>query len=70
MDEILKIISEILDVEKLSINQDTKRLDLEEWDSLAHIQIVMELESRFNIKIPFEEVIEINEIRDIVKYIK
>lgn len=70
MNKILDIISDILDIEKDSLSMETKRIDLKEWDSLAHIQIIMELESEFNIKIPFEEVLEINVIKDLVKYIK
>ncbi len=70
MDRLLELISNLFDIDKEDLGMDTKREELDEWDSLAHIQLILELESEYDIKIPFEEVVEINSIKDILKYIE
>ena len=66
MDRLLELISNLFDIDKEDLGMDTKREELDEWDSLAHIQLILELESEYDIKIPFEEVVEINSIKDIL----
>ncbi|WP_425449710.1 acyl carrier protein [Dethiothermospora halolimnae] len=69
MDKIFKVICEVLNISEGEIDVNTSRDYLEEWDSLAHIQIIAELEEQMDISIPFEEVAEIKEVKDFKKYI-
>lgn len=39
--------------------------DIKEWDSLGHLNLVMELGERFSISIDFEEVMSIETIGDV-----
>jgi acyl carrier protein len=41
-------ITEALEVEAHQVNIDTKSSDLEEWDSLGHISIMVFLDKSFN----------------------
>ena len=43
--------------------------DFAEWDSLAHINIITQLESMFNIRFSLDEVESFAEIKDIIKSI-
>ena len=44
-EQILGMIEGILNVPMGTITEDTKIADVEEWDSLAHVMIIGELES-------------------------
>ena len=66
-DKIIAMIEEILNVPKGTVTEDTMSGDLEEWDSLAHVAIIGELEERFGISIPLEEAIEIEGVREILE---
>ena len=44
------------------------RKEIAEWDSLAHLQLVAEVEEKFKIEIPFEEVQNITSLTDFLKY--
>ena len=70
LEKLFQIMVEILevDIDKIALN--TSRDMLEEWDSLSHIQIIVEVESSFNIKIPIEEINQINLVGDFIRYIK
>ena len=54
--EINFIISGLLSLNNLSISFNTKLDEIEDWDSLAKIQLVFELERKFNKKFSAEEI--------------
>ena len=41
--------------------------NIQEWDSLNHLSMVMELNERFNITLSFEEVLSIETVGDIFR---
>ena len=46
--EICRIIEDCLKLKKDSVNENTKSSDIEEWDSLGQISIVMFLDKKYN----------------------
>lgn len=58
--EILKQINaifiDILDDETLVLKETTKAPDVEGWDSLAHIQLVVAIEKHFKIRFTSKEI--------------
>jgi acyl carrier protein len=66
--KLIELVKKILNVEYIEI--DTNKAQISEWDSLANLQIISEVEEKFNVKIPFEKISEIKNIRDILNIIK
>ncbi len=64
-DRILKIISGIsnIPVEKLKEMESEPQL----WDSMTHIEIVIEIESELNIKFDKDEIIEMTTVEKILE---
>ena len=54
--EISFIISGLLSLQNLNISFNTKLDEIEDWDSLAKIQLVFELERKFDKKFSAEEI--------------
>ncbi len=58
--EILKRVEEIfreeLEIEDLELNDETTADDVEEWDSLSHIQLIVSIEKEFNLKFTSREI--------------
>jgi acyl carrier protein len=50
LSQIIDIISVILDENEIEINESTRLLDIDGWDSLSMIQIVVGIEKHFKIK--------------------
>jgi acyl carrier protein len=54
--EIQNIFRKVLNDDTLNLTFETSSNDIEEWDSLNHIQLVVEIEKFFNIKFTSREV--------------
>ena len=58
-ESIKEIVIDVLDIDDLNsfeFNEFSKIDDFAEWDSLAHINIITQLESMFNIRFSLDEV--------------
>lgn len=58
--EILKrvnaVFADVLDDEKIVLTEATTANDVEEWDSLNHIQLVVAVEKKFGIRFSSREI--------------
>ena len=68
-DKIKDIIAEQLQAEPEAIKPETSLMKDLEADSLDAVEIIMEIESEFDIEIPDEEAEKFQSIDDIVKYV-
>lgn len=66
-EKIIALIEEVLNVEPGTITEDTGMSDVEEWDSLAHVMLIGELEERLGISIPLEEAVELSGVRELLE---
>ncbi len=46
--QVTEIFIEVLEKQDLILNEETTANDVEEWDSLAHIRLVVAIENKFN----------------------
>jgi len=65
--EVLKIIADVL---KAEIDENTMKIDVPSWDSLKHIQLIMELEEKSGVEIPIERVPEIDSVPILLKLVE
>ena len=65
-----KVMADVMEVDIVTINDDTSPDNLEQWDSLSHVQLVVSLEKEFDLKISPEDGIEyLTDFKSITKYI-
>ena len=65
-EKIIALITEILQVPEGTVTENTLMEDLEEWDSVAQVMIIGELESRLGISVPLDEAMEMTGVGDIL----
>ena len=70
LNQVQEIFSDVLDIADIVITETTTASDIEEWDSLSHIQLVVTIEKRFDIKFTSEEIMEWKNVSDIIKTIE
>lgn len=65
-EKIIALITEILQVPEGTVTENTLMEDLEEWDSVAQVMIIGELESKLGISVPLDEAMEMTGVGDIL----
>ena len=66
-EKILVLMEEVLNVPVGTVTEYTTMDDLEEWDSLAHVMLIGELEERLGVEIPLDEAVEITCVKEILE---
>ncbi len=69
-EEVIEIITEQLGADKDQMTMETSFINDLGADSLDTVELVMELEQRFDMEIPDEEAEKIQTVGDVIKYIK
>lgn len=69
INELNNIFEDILDLEKISLNEFTTADDIEEWDSLNNIQIIVAIEKHFQIKFLTSEIENFKNIGEMINSI-
>jgi acyl carrier protein len=72
-DEILSSITDIMrdvfDVDDLNVALDTTADDVEDWDSLSHIRLIVAVERKFGIKFKNSEIESLKNVGELVNLV-
>jgi acyl carrier protein len=72
--EIIKQVNEIfidvLDNEDIVLSDETTANDIEEWDSLNHIQLIVAIEKQFGIRFKSKEIQSWNNVGEMLNSIQ
>ena len=67
--KISKIISKHVKIKEELITLETSANSIERWDSLAHINIILDIEKEFNIKIKTAKIPELDSVKSITQFL-
>jgi acyl carrier protein len=67
---ITKILIEVLDNDSIVLNKETTADDIEEWDSLTHVQLIVAIEKHFDIRFTTTEIQNFRNVGDMCETIK
>ena len=56
LSQVTEILMDVLDIEDLIITEKTHASEVEEWDSLNHIQLIVAIEKHFKIRFTSREI--------------
>tara|TARA_B100000787_G_C15924383_1_gene178012 strand:+ start:283 stop:522 length:240 start_codon:yes stop_codon:yes gene_type:complete len=68
--KVTDIFKEVLDDDNIVITENQGAKDIDEWDSLTHIMLVVETEKTFQIKFLSSEISNWNNIGDMITAIE
>lgn len=64
------ILAKVLLIDENMISDDMSRKKVEEWDSMAHLMLVSEIEADFQVAISDDDIMEIQTVGDIRRILK
>ena len=67
---IIEIFQDILDVKKGTVSLKTASSDIDQWDSVATVNIIVALEEEFRIKFKLEDIQTVETVQDFVELVQ
>lgn len=70
MTAVTQIFRDVFDDEELVITDSTNSDDIEDWDSLEHISLIISMEKEFDMKFDIKEVNKLENVGQMIDMIK
>lgn len=62
LERMTEVFRDVLDNETVTLARETTADDIEEWDSLSHITIIVAIEKEFNVKFNLADIKQLRNI--------
>ncbi len=69
LERLTNVFRSVFDDEEINITESTTAADIEDWDSLEHINLLVAVEQEFNIKFNMNEVSNMKNVGEMVDII-
>jgi len=64
--EVQEIFRDVLDNEEIVLTPETTANDVEDWDSLSHIQLIVAIEKKLKVKFTSKEILSWSDISEMI----
>lgn len=69
-EKLTEIFRDVMDNDEIVLEENTTAEDIEEWDSLAHVQLIERIESVFGLKFSAKEMMSWEDVGEFVDSIE
>ncbi|SEA64455.1 acyl carrier protein [Rubrimonas cliftonensis] len=63
--ELMEIMRDVLDVDDLNYDENLTADDVEEWDSLSHVRLIVAVEKHFGVRFSTQEIEAMRRLGDL-----
>jgi acyl carrier protein len=68
--KVLEVMSLVFEVPQEKLNEESSSENIESWDSLMHMNLVIALEEEFNVEFDEEEIIEMLSYKGVIELLE
>jgi acyl carrier protein len=65
-----QLVAEVLQVPPATITDELTMRDIDVWDSLKHMELIVSLEEKFGLQLSFEEIVTMQSVANIKRVLK
>ena len=69
LDQIQAVFRDFFNSPSLIITLETTASDIESWDSLSHVDLMMVLVEKFNVRLPTKIIMNANNVGDLIGHL-
>ncbi len=69
MEKVRKLVAEVFQIRESDITLETNMKDIDSWDSLTHMELIVSLEDEFGIEFTADEIMEMTDVAKIEKIV-
>ena len=70
LEQVIEIVATTCDVDKSEVTENSMVGDFPAWDSVGHLSILSNVEEAFDISFEPEEMMELEDVKDIAEAVK
>jgi acyl carrier protein len=70
LEELREIMIDVFDIDDVELTPATTADDIEEWDSLSHVRLLVAVERRFKVKFSNSEIEKLKSVGDLIGLIQ
>jgi len=64
-EKVERVLADVLQMPEAGIKDDLAMQDVEAWDSLKHMELIVALETAFDVQLTFDEIVAMRSVREI-----
>ncbi|WP_026517361.1 acyl carrier protein [Butyrivibrio sp. MC2021] len=68
-ERVNEVFRDVFDDEDITVDEETTAADIDDWDSLEHINLVNAIEEEFDIKFSMGQIVEMKNVGEMVDII-
>jgi len=68
--KVASLLAEVLQVPTATITDDLAMKEVEVWDSLKHMEVIVSLEQAFGIELSFDDIVTMRTVAEIKRVLK
>ena len=69
-DKLVKLLSDVFEIKENEITIDLVKDDIDSWDSLKQMDLVLSIENNYDISLEMEEIVKMSSLKSIVEIIE
>ena len=70
LEQLTQIFRDVLEDDEITLSDDTTAEDIDDWDSLNHMNLMLSIEKKLGVKFSNKQIAELQNVGDLIQLIQ